>query len=139
MALGCDNIISAHAIVRSGTVIGARNRIGSFAVIGCDPQSHHWKGDEIRLSIGDDNWIREHVTVSGGYSGDGTRIGSSNMLMAYAHVGHDSCLGSDIHLANGATLGDTLKYRTPPGSQGFAPSINPPGSAGSRSSRAERW
>jgi len=75
-------------------------------VIGDAPQDLKYKGDPTRLAIGDNNVFRENVTVHrSNTSGTQTIIGSHNLLMAGAHVGHNSEVGSHVIIANGALLG----------------------------------
>ncbi len=101
---GC-NLIS-HVVLDGHTRIGARNTFYPFCSVGVAPQDLKYKGEPTETELGDDNTIRECVTVSRGTVGGGgiTRLGSNNLLMAYAHVGHDSLIGSHCILANSATL-----------------------------------
>jgi UDP-N-acetylglucosamine acyltransferase len=105
--IGRDCEIGANALVDGWTEIGDRNRIYPFASVGLAPQDLKYKGEETRLVIGDDNVVREFVTLHRGTRGGGgvTSIGSRNLFMAYAHVAHDCHVGSDTIFANGATLG----------------------------------
>ena len=84
------------------TRIGARNIFYPFCAIGVAPQDLKYKGEPTETEIGDDNTIRECVTISRGTAGGGgvTRLGSGNLLMAYVHIGHDSQVGSHCILAN---------------------------------------
>ena len=86
--------------------IGRNNRIYSFACLGIAPQDLKYAGEPTTLVIGDDNSIREYVTISRGTTGGGgtTRIGSGCLIMAYTHIGHDSVIGNGCILANAATL-----------------------------------
>jgi UDP-N-acetylglucosamine acyltransferase len=86
--------------------MGSKNRIFSFACLGIAPQDLKYKGEPTNLVIGDQNDIREYVTISRGTAGGGgtTRIGSGCLIMAYTHIGHDSVIGDGCLLANGATL-----------------------------------
>lgn len=98
--------IMAHACLTGWTEIGADNKIHSGAVLGDAPQDKDYKGAESYLKIGDRNIFREHVQVHRGTAaGSSTVIGSDNFLMANSHVGHNSKLGDQIVLANGALLG----------------------------------
>jgi UDP-N-acetylglucosamine acyltransferase len=101
---GCKLI--SHVVLEGRTRIGARNTIYPFASIGVPPQDLKYGGEPTETTVGDDNTIRESVTISRGTAGGGgmTRLGSGNLLMAYAHVGHDSLVGSRCILANSATL-----------------------------------
>ena len=104
--LGEDCTLISHVALDGRTRIGARNTFYPFGAIGMAPQDLKYKGEPTATEIGDGNTIREGVTISRGTTGGGgvTRIGSGNLLMAYAHVGHDSQVGSHCILANSATL-----------------------------------
>lgn len=99
------NLIS-HVVIDGRTRLGARNTIYAFTSIGVTPQDLKYQGEPTETEIGDDNTIRECVTISRGTAKGGgiTRIGSGNLLMAYVHIGHDSQVGSHCILANAATL-----------------------------------
>jgi len=101
---GCE--LLSHVVVEGYTTIGERNRIFPFASIGHQPQDLKYHGEASEVIIGDDNTIREGVTINPGTEGGGmlTKIGSHNLLMAYSHVAHDCLLGNQVILANGATL-----------------------------------
>jgi UDP-N-acetylglucosamine acyltransferase len=74
--------------------------------LGIAPQDLKYAGEPTRLEIGDDNSIREYVTISRGTAGGGgvTSVGSGCLIMAYTHIGHDSSIGDGCILANSATL-----------------------------------
>jgi len=101
---GC-NLIS-HVVLDGHTRIGARNAFHPFCAIGIAPQDLKYRGEPTQTVIGDDNTIRESVTISRGTTKGGgvTSLGSGNLLMAYVHIGHDSHVGSQCILANNATL-----------------------------------
>lgn len=106
--LGDDCEVMSHVVIEGPTRIGKRNRIFPFGAIGLPCQDLKYKGEPTRLEIGDDNVIREFVTlhrgtVEGG-GGGVTRIGNRNFLMAYVHIAHDCRLGDHIIMANGASL-----------------------------------
>ncbi len=98
--------VGAHAIIEGPIRIGRRNRIFPYASVGLIPQDLKFKGERSEVVIGDDNRIREFVTIHRGTEGGGavTRIGSHNLLMAYVHVAHDCLLGDHCILGNAATL-----------------------------------
>src|ERR687893_1158211 len=100
---GCE--IGAHAVVKRFTTLGARNRVYEHATIGGEPQDVKFKGERSALVIGDDNLIREYVTVHRA-SGEGetTRVGSRNFLMVGVHVAHNCEVGDDNVMANGVAL-----------------------------------
>lgn len=106
VSIGADTIVDAHAVISGHTSIGSRNHIGSFTSIGTSPQDMHYKGEPTELIIGDDNQIREYVSIHRGtVAGNGrTLIGNNNMLMAYTHVAHDCSIGNHVIMANVATL-----------------------------------
>ena len=104
--LGEDCTLISHVVIDGRTRIGARNIFYPFGAIGLAPQDLKYAGEPTATEIGDGNTIRECVTISRGTTGGGgvTRLGSGNLLMAYAHIGHDSQVGSHCILANNATL-----------------------------------
>lgn len=95
-----------HVVVDNHTTIGARNVIHPFAVVGGNPQDLKFKGEPGRLTIGDDNVIREGATLNIGTATGHmeSRIGSHCLLMAYSHVAHDCRLGDHVVLANSVGL-----------------------------------
>lgn len=105
--VGSGSVIAPHVVIAENTRIGRNNRIFQFASIGDIPQDKKYKGEATKLVIGDDNTIRECVTINRGTIQDSgvTRIGSRNWIMAYVHIAHDCVLGNDIIMANQATLG----------------------------------
>jgi len=104
--IGAGTRIDAHAIVKGPTRIGRNNRIYSFAIVGEDTPDMKYKGEPTRLVIGDDNIIREGVTIHRGTVQDRseTTIGDHNLIMAYAHIGHDCVIGNHCILVNNASL-----------------------------------
>lgn len=100
---GCE--IGAHAVVKRFTTLGERNRVSEHVTLGGEPQDVKYKGEPSALHIGDDNLIREYVTVHRA-SGEGqaTRVGSRNFLMVGVHVAHNCEVGDDNTFANGAAL-----------------------------------
>ncbi len=107
VTIGADTVVEAHVVISGHTTIGERNHIGSFTSIGSAPQDSHYKGEPTELIIGDDNQIREYVSIHRGTpSGNGkTVIGNNNMLMAYCHIAHDCIIHNHVIMANAATLG----------------------------------
>jgi UDP-N-acetylglucosamine acyltransferase len=96
----------SHVVLDGHTRIGSRNVFYPFCSVGVAPQDLKYGGEPTQTEIGDENTIRECVTISRGtVKGGGiTRVGSKNLLMAYAHIGHDSHVGNGCILANAATL-----------------------------------
>nr|WP_298250918.1 acyl-ACP--UDP-N-acetylglucosamine O-acyltransferase [uncultured Halomonas sp.] len=106
VTIGPGSRIGPHVVIKGPTVLGARTRIFQFASVGEDCQDKKYGGEPTRLVMGDDNVVREGVTLHRGTVQDRgeTTIGSRNLLMAYVHVGHDCVIGSDCILANQVTL-----------------------------------
>ena len=105
--IGQDTFIGAHVVIDGHTEIGARNQIFPFSSIGTPPQDVSYRGEDTRLVIGDDNIIREYVTINRATAKEEwkTVIGSGTYIMAYAHVAHDCVLGNNVIMSNLATLG----------------------------------
>jgi len=101
---GCD--IKSHVVIDGPTKIGCDNQIYQFSSIGADPQDKKYNGEATLLEIGNDNLIRENVTINRGTEQGGgiTKIGNNNWIMAYVHIAHDCIIGSDNTFANNATL-----------------------------------
>ncbi|MDE0308835.1 MAG: acyl-ACP--UDP-N-acetylglucosamine O-acyltransferase [Acidiferrobacterales bacterium] len=104
--IGNNSHIGSHSVIRSHTRMGEGNRVHEFAVIGGEPQSVHYQGEATGLRIGDNNTIREFVTISRGTASDRgvTTIGDDNYLMAYVHVGHDCDIGNNCVFVNGTNI-----------------------------------
>ncbi len=104
--LGENCTLISHVVLDGRTRIGARNVFYPFCSVGVAPQDLKYRGEPTETILGDDNTIRESVTISRGTVGGGgaTRIGSNCLLMTCAHVGHDSQIGDHCILANAATL-----------------------------------
>jgi UDP-N-acetylglucosamine acyltransferase len=104
--LGDGCVLHPHALVTGPARFGPRNIFYSFCAIGGDPQDLKYRGERSAIEAGAENQFREFATVSRGTAhGTGaTRLGSSNLLMAYSHVAHDCVLGDHVVMVNGATL-----------------------------------
>jgi UDP-N-acetylglucosamine acyltransferase len=96
----------SHVVLDGHARLGAGCKLYSFAAVGVAPQDLKYTGEPTSLEIGENTVIRECVTISRGTAGGGgvTRVGSNCLIMAYAHIGHDSTIGDNCILANGATL-----------------------------------
>ena len=104
--IGAGTIVEPHVVVRGPTVIGANNHIYQFSSIGESTPDLKYRNEPTRLLIGDNNVIRENVTIHRGTVQDRseTTIGNDNLLMAYVHIGHDSVIGNHTILVNNAAL-----------------------------------
>jgi UDP-N-acetylglucosamine acyltransferase len=93
-------------VLTGRTTIGARNRIFQFSSIGEIPQDRKYGGEPTKLSIGDDNVIREFVTIHAGTAQDRgeTTIGQGNLLLAYVHIAHDCVVGDYTTFSNNSQL-----------------------------------
>lgn len=100
----CD--IRSHVVIKGPTELGKNNTLYQFSSVGEDCQDKKYAGEPTRLVIGDNNIIRESVTIHRGTAQDNslTQIGSHNLLMAYVHVAHDCIIGDHNILANQTTL-----------------------------------
>jgi UDP-N-acetylglucosamine acyltransferase len=98
--------IGSHVVLDGHTRIGRRNRIWHFCSIGAPPQDKKYAGEPTRVEIGDDNTIREYVTINRGTAQDVgiTRVGNENWVMAYVHFAHDCQIGSKTIFANACQL-----------------------------------
>lgn len=107
VVIGAGTWIGPHVVVDGPTTIGSDNKIFQFASIGAAPQDLKYNNEPTRLEIGDRNTFRENTTINRGTTKDQlvTRIGSDNLFMTGAHVGHDCVIGSHCVLANYGTLG----------------------------------
>ena len=98
-------------MVTGRTRLGAGTTVYPFASIGHPPQDMKYDGEPSSLEIGENNVIREHVTINPGTAGGDmvTRIGEGCLFMVGAHVAHDCMIGDHVVLANNATLGGHVK------------------------------
>ena len=106
VVLGERCVLVSHVVLDGHLTMGTNNGVFPFACLGMAPQDLKYKGEPTQLVIGDNNEIREYVTISRGTAGGGgvTRVGSGCLIMAYTHIGHDSVIGDGVILANAATL-----------------------------------
>ena len=106
VVVGDECEIGPHVILRGPTVLGKGNRIYQFSTVGEGSPAFAYRGEPTTLTIGDNNVIREGVTIHRGLATDRSRtvIGSDNLFMAYVHIGHDCVLGDRIVMANNASV-----------------------------------
>jgi len=99
--------VQSHVNIVGYTKIGKNNKIYPFASIGNDPQDLKFRGEDTKLEIGDDNKIREYVTINPGTEGGGglTKIGNNCLFMVSSHIAHDCIVGDNVILANNVPLG----------------------------------
>lgn len=106
VTIGAGSIVGPFVRIEGPTTIGERNHFVGQSSVGTPPQDLKFHGERTELRIGNDNVVREFVTLNRGTAGGGgvTTIGSGNFFMAYAHVAHDCHVGSNTIFANNATL-----------------------------------
>ena len=99
--------IHSHVNINGNTIIGKNNQIYPFASIGNDPQDLKYNGEETKLIIGENNKIREYVTINPGTVGGGgiTSIGNNCLFMISSHIAHDCQVGDNVIIANNVPLG----------------------------------
>ena len=98
--------IQSHVNITGNTIIGNNTKVFPFASVGTNPQDLKYKGEETKLEIGNNNIIREHVTINTGTDGGGglTKIGNNNLIMIGAHIAHDCMVGNNVVIANSAAI-----------------------------------
>jgi UDP-N-acetylglucosamine acyltransferase len=106
-----DNVeIRSHCIIGAHAQIGNNNIIHASTIIGTEPQDAKFEGELAPVKIGDNNIIREFVTINNGTkAAGGTIVGNNNMLLAYSHVAHDCILGNHIVMSNLVHLGGHVR------------------------------
>lgn len=110
VVIGDNNVLMNSVTVLYGARIGSGNVIFPGAVISAVPQDLKFKGEETTAEIGDNNKIRENVTINCGTAAKGlTRVGSGNLLMEGVHVAHDAVVGNNCIIGNSTKLaGETI-------------------------------
>jgi UDP-N-acetylglucosamine acyltransferase len=104
--IGPGTRIGPHAVITGRTTLGARNRVFQFASVGEIPQDRKYGGEPTNTEIGDDNVVREFVTIHAGTAQDRgtTTIGNGNWFLAYTHVAHDCVIGHSTTFSNNAQI-----------------------------------
>ena len=105
--IGEGTVVQSHVNITGNTIIGVNNKIYPFVSIGNDPQDLKFKGEKNFLEIGDNNSIREYVTINPGTEGGGgkTKVGNNCLFMVSCHIAHDCIVGDHVILANNVPLG----------------------------------
>ena len=105
--IGEGTVVQSHVNIKGNTTIGSNNQIYPFASIGNDPQDLKFKGEKTSLVIGNNNKIREYVTINPGTEGGGgkTQVGNDCLFMVSSHIAHDCIVGDNVILANNVPLG----------------------------------
>ncbi|AFY59606.1 acyl-ACP--UDP-N-acetylglucosamine O-acyltransferase [Synechococcus sp. PCC 6312] len=103
--VGADTQIGAHVVLAGRTEIGQRNQIFPGAVIGTISQDQKYAGADSGVRIGDDNCIREYVTINcANGPGEVTQIGNGNWLLAYVHIAHDCVIEDQVVITNASSI-----------------------------------
>jgi UDP-N-acetylglucosamine acyltransferase len=103
--IGAGTRLDSHVTIKSGTVMGENNFVGQGAVIGGDPQDRKYAGEPTYLTIGNDNVLREYVTIHRAQGeGKSTVVGNNCYLMAYVHLGHNVVLQDSVTIANSVNV-----------------------------------
>ncbi|MCK4739272.1 MAG: acyl-ACP--UDP-N-acetylglucosamine O-acyltransferase [Deltaproteobacteria bacterium] len=104
--IGKNTRVAPHVVVGRLTTIGSGCRLFQFSSVGAEPQDLGYDGEDTEAIIGDNNIIREFVTIHRGTAKDAgkTIVGSNNLFMNYTHVAHDCIVGDNVVMANCATL-----------------------------------
>jgi UDP-N-acetylglucosamine acyltransferase len=112
--IGAGTKLNAFVHIKPYVRLGVNNEVHSYACIGGEPQSLSFKGEETWVEIGDNNTIREYVTINRGTgeSRGTTSIGNDVMLMAYVHVAHDSVLHDGVIMANNSGMAGHVEIGT---------------------------
>jgi UDP-N-acetylglucosamine acyltransferase len=109
--IGSGTVIESHVILKGPTTMGKNNRILQFSSIGDGSPDKKYKDEPTKLVIGDENTIREGVTIHRGTIQEKgvTSIGNRNLMMAYSHIAHDCEIEDDVVLSNQAALAGSVK------------------------------
>jgi UDP-N-acetylglucosamine acyltransferase len=104
--IGKGTVIGPHVVIGDWTSLGQNCRVFQFASVGAPPQDIGYKGERTETIIGNNNIIREFVTIHRGTVKDKrkTVCGNNNLFMNYVHIAHDCIVGNNVIVANAATL-----------------------------------
>ena len=105
VVIGSGTSLRPHVVIEPFVTLGSGCEVFSGAVLGGTPQDRKFKGEKSFLIIGDNNIVREHVTIHrAAGAGNETRIGDNCQIMAYCHIGHNCHVGNGITMANSVGL-----------------------------------
>ncbi|WP_432798651.1 acyl-ACP--UDP-N-acetylglucosamine O-acyltransferase [Poriferisphaera sp. WC338] len=112
--IGAGTKLLNHVAIHNRVTLGENNTIWPFTTIGGSPQDLKYKGEDSEVIIGDNNQIRENVTIHIGTANDKavTRIGSNNLIMVGVHVGHDCVIGDHVVIANAVLMAGHVKIES---------------------------
>jgi len=106
ITIGDGSIIEGHTFLKGNLTIGKNNHIYQFCSIGDFPQDITYKGEDTYIEIGDNNIIREYVSIHRGTTKEDhvTKVGNNNFLMGHVHVAHDVKIANRCRLVNSVNL-----------------------------------
>jgi len=109
--IGSGTVLESHVILKGNTSLGKKNHLFQFSTVGDGSPDKKYKGEPTKLVIGDENRIREGVTIHRGTVQEKgvTKIGNRNLFLAYSHVAHDCEIEDDVVLTNQAALAGAVK------------------------------
>ncbi|MDP7560632.1 MAG: acyl-[acyl-carrier-protein]--UDP-N-acetylglucosamine O-acyltransferase, partial [Planctomycetota bacterium] len=112
--IGDETVLGPHVVLQGKTSIGKRNRFLGQASIGGLPQDLEYAGEDSALVMGDDNVVREFVTINIGTAAGSwvTTLGDRNLLMACAHIAHDCVLEDDIIVGNNVLMAGHVRVES---------------------------
>jgi len=112
VVIGEGTTIASHVLIDGKTTIGKNNRLFSHTVLGSIPQDLKFHGEDVELIIGDNNTIREFCFITPGteHGGSVTKIGNSNLIMGYVHLGHDVIMGDHCIVSNATNVGGHVEF-----------------------------
>ena len=104
--IGKDTRVESHVVIEGWTDVGERCHLFPFVAVGPAPQHMRYRGEPTRVTIGNENVIREFVTIHRATAEGGgvTSLGHGNFIMAYSHIAHDCKVGNQVIMANASTL-----------------------------------
>ncbi|MGI9461838.1 MAG: acyl-ACP--UDP-N-acetylglucosamine O-acyltransferase [Alphaproteobacteria bacterium] len=107
VVLGDNTHLHSHIVINGKTTLGTNNEVFPFAILGSKPLDKKYNKEPSQLIIGNNNQIREHVSITLGTKGGGmiTRIGNDGLLMNGVHISHDTQVGDGVILVSNVTLG----------------------------------
>ena len=107
VSLADDVELISNVHIEGNTIVGKGTKIFPFASIGTQPQDLKFKGEKTSLVIGENNLIREYVTINPGTEGGGSKtlIGNNCLFMISSHIAHDCKIGNNVIIANNVPIG----------------------------------
>ncbi|MDF7797861.1 acyl-ACP--UDP-N-acetylglucosamine O-acyltransferase [Pontiellaceae bacterium B1224] len=103
--IGSGTELISHVVIEGNTTLGKNNRVSPFAVLGGRTQDLKFKGGTPGVKIGDNNTIREYVTINAATNdGNFTTVGNDCLILAYSHVAHCCHIGNGVVIVNACQI-----------------------------------